>query len=357
MMQLELFLISPETSIHDAMASIDRNASGIVLVADKERNLIGTITDGDIRRAILARTKLSLPVSVLLAAKAASPSYSKPISVPEGTSETECLSVMRKYAIRHLPVLDGRGRIVNIVLHSNVAKDPLGSLQAVLMAGGFGKRLLPLTEDIPKPMLPVGDRPLLERIVDQLREVGIRDMTVTTHYLPEKITEHFGDGSDFGVNMKYITEDRPLGTAGSLGMMERPEGTMLVMNGDVLTKVDLGAMMKFHREHEATMTVAIRQFDIQVPFGVLECEGARVTGIEEKPIVSMFVNSGIYMMEPDVYDYIPKEERLDMPDLIERLLAAGRTVVSFPVFEYWLDVGRAADYEKARHDVEGDKKE
>jgi NDP-sugar pyrophosphorylase family protein len=219
------------------------------------------------------------------------------------------------------------------------------------MAGGFGKRLLPLTQNTPKPMLPIGEQPLMERMIGQLRDAGIHRVNVTTHFEPEKIRDYFGDGERFGVNLNYVSEERPLGTAGALRLIETKKEPLLIINGDILTRVDFRAMLDFHREHQADLTVGVREYDFQVPYGVIETEGARVTGVNEKPVYKFFVNAGIYLLQPALDEFIPKDERFDMTDLIEKLIAAGRTVASFPIMEYWLDIGRLADYERAQEDV------
>jgi len=225
-------------------------------------------------------------------------------------------------------------------------------LQAVIMAGGGGTRLRPLTENVPKPMLPVNDRPLMELIIEQLSQAGIRQVNVTTHYKGQQIVDHFGDGQDFGVELNYINEDRPLGTAGALGLMKTPQEPVLVINGDVLTQLNFRAMFDYHREHQADLTVAVRKYDLNVPYGVIESDGAFVRGLVEKPLLSFFVNAGIYLLEPSVHRYIPHGQRFDMTDLIQRLLEEERPVVSFPVVEYWLDIGLHADYKQAQEDIE-----
>jgi NDP-sugar pyrophosphorylase family protein len=216
------------------------------------------------------------------------------------------------------------------------------------MAGGKGSRLHPLTAEMPKPMLQVGDRPLLEIIIERLRDAGIRNVKVTTHHHRQKITDHFGDGRGFGVELSYVEEDQPLGTAGGLGLMEPPTETTLVMNGDILTDVDVRAMLRYHREHEADLTVGVRQYELKVPYGVVECDGPVVKGLSEKPVLGLFVNAGIYLLEPAVFRLIPIGERFDMTDLMQRVLADGRPMVSFPIREDWLDIGQLADYEQAR---------
>jgi len=350
MVELKQFLVAPDSSIREVMTCIDRNAKGIALVVGEERRLIGTVTDGDIRRAILADVDLSSPIQELLDQKL-SPAYPKPITAPLSTSEIELLHLMNQHAVRQIPLLDDGGRVVDLALLSELIKDKELPLTAVVMAGGYGNRLCPLTKELPKPMLPIGDRPLIEHIVEQLRDAGIQKVTITTHYLPEKIKGHFGNGEAFGVEIDYLDEGSPLGTAGALAFMKNHDEPLLVINGDILTRVDFRAMLAYHREHEADITMGVRKVDLQVPYGVLDCEGSRVSHLREKPQHSFLVNAGIYLLEPSVYQYIQTGKHYDMTDLIQRLLKEGRLVVSFPIVEYWLDIGQVVDYEKAQEDM------
>jgi len=346
--------IAPGSSIRQAIACIDRNGQGIVLITDEECRLIGTVSDGDIRRAILAGISLDVPVSELLTHRADSP-YPQPVTAPVGTERAALLRLMQERVVRQVPLLDDDGRVVGLVTWDELLPDQVLPLQAVIMAGGFGTRLRPLTEDMPKSMLPVGDRPLMELIVEQLCQVGIRRVNIATHYMSERIIKHFGDGHNFGVELNYVTEEQPLGTAGALGLMEVPDEPLLVINGDILTRVDFRAMLDYHREHGADLTVGVRKYDLQVPYGVIECEGARVQQVREKPLLRFFVNAGIYLLEPSVHRYIPNGERFDMTDLIQRLLEEERPVVSFPIVEYWLDIGQPVDYEQAQKDLRNGK--
>jgi NDP-sugar pyrophosphorylase family protein len=192
----------------------------------------------------------------------------------------------------------------------------------------------------------------MEQVIGQLRDAGIRRVCVSTHYRAEKITEHFGDGRDFGVEISYLTEDRPLGTAGALSLMAPTREPLLVVNGDVLTRVDFRAMLKFHREHQAHLTVGVRQYGLRVPYGVVEHDGPHVTGVREKPLLQFLVNAGIYLLEPEAHRHIPCGQRFDMTDLIPRLLDSRLTVVSFPIVEYWIDIGEHADYARAQMDAQ-----
>jgi NDP-sugar pyrophosphorylase family protein len=197
-------------------------------------------------------------------------------------------------------------------------------------------------------MLEVDGRPLMERVIDQLQAAGIRRVSVTTHYKPEVISEHFGNGNGKGVEISYIYEEEPLGTAGALGMMDSPKEPVLVMNGDVLMELNLRAMIDFHRDHCADMTVAVQRYELQVPYGVVETRGIEVSGLAEKPALDFFINAGIYLLEPAAFEYIPARERFNMTDLIGRMVEAKCRVVSFPLVEYWLDIGEPDDYEQAQ---------
>jgi dTDP-glucose pyrophosphorylase/CBS domain-containing protein len=347
-----MMLIDTRATVRDAMSCIDRNRNGIALVIDDGRRLVGTVTDGDARRAMLADVGLEEPVTILLERQAElGEERPMPLTAPVGTAVSELIVLMRRYDVRQIPIVDPEGRPEDIVLLHELVDVEGPPLRAVVMAGGLGTRLGELTAETPKPMLPVGDRPLLERIVDQLREAGIRHVNLTTHYRADVIAEHFGDGTDHGVEIEYVSEERPLGTAGALGLVE-VNGPILVMNGDILTRIDFRAMHRFHEEHNADMTVAVRPYETRVPYGLVELDGSRISGMKEKPLVRGFVNAGIYLLNPDVRGFVGRDEQLDMPQLIGRLLEGGRAVVGFPLREYWLDIGRPADYKQALVDVE-----
>jgi dTDP-glucose pyrophosphorylase len=348
MNQLSDLLVTEDTTIRKVMTRIDQGATGIALLVDRHRRLLATVTDGDIRRAILAGTSLDSPIGEL--ASDPTKRRPKPLTAPAETPRSEQLRLMHEAKVRHLPLLDRTGRVVELVTADQDADAPL-SLQAVIMAGGFGQRLRPLTDDTPKPMLPIAGSPLMERTIKSLSQVGVRRINVTTHYLPEKITDYFGSGSRYGVELNYVAENQPLGTAGALSLVGSTEDPLLVLNGDILTRVDYRALLKFHQQHGADMTVGVRQYELGVPYGVIEAEGGHVKGVEEKPKFQFLVSAGIYLLEPQVCRRIPAGERCDMPELIEKLLQDGATVVSFPVIEYWLDIGHHDDFRRAQEDV------
>jgi len=339
--------VGPDVSIHQALIQMEYSPKGIVLVVDADGKLLNTVTDGDVRRAILANVSLDEPVKVLLDRKVGTP-QAQPVTAPFDSDGSTQLGLLQQHSISQLPLLDQDNRVVALVTRDEFMPDEGAPLQAVIMAGGLGTRLRPLTEDLPKPMLPMGDRPLMEIIIQKLQEAGVKQVNVAVHHKHQKIIEHFGDGREFGVELTYVTEDRPLGTAGSLGLMKSPDQTVLVINGDILTQVDFRAMLAYHREHAADLTVAVQWYDLQVPYGVVECEGPLVRRLSEKPSFKFLVNAGIYLLEPGVYGFIPEGEPYDMTDLIQRLVDEGLQVVAFPIREYWIDIGKHEDYASAQ---------
>lgn len=336
-------------TISETMRVIDKGAKGIALVIDEDRRLLGTITDGDVRRAILASVDLNEGVGTLLKLKQDS-AQGVPVTAPFGLEREALLLLMHDHNLRQIPLLDSDQRVVDLCTMDELI--PVGelSLQAMIMAGGYGTRLRPLTDELPKPMLPVGDRPLMEVIVQQLREAGIRRVSVAAHYKAEIISNHFKDGQDFGVEINYVMEDQPLGTAGALGLLAQSDEPILLINGDILTRVDFRAMLDFHKEHEADLTVGVRQYEFSVPYGVVRTDGVTVTGISEKPVLKEFINAGIYLLNPSVQKLIPNGESCDIPDLIDLLVEQKCHVVCFPITEYWLDIGKSDHYDRAKLD-------
>ena len=339
--------VRESSSIQEVISAIDRSRRlGIALVVDGDDRLINTLTDGDVRRGILNGNALTEPATKLLEIKKKMPRW-MPVVAFESKTRAERLAMMQRCGVRQLPILDHKGQVTLVEsLHEMMETDQI-PMNAVVMAGGFGKRLLPLTVDTPKPMLLVGGRPVLEHIVDKLSKSGINRMQFTTYFRSEKIIEHFGNGSDFGVDISYLNEDNPLGTAGALSLLKKPSEDVLVMNGDVLSTVDFVAMFDYHRENQAVMTLGVFPYEHTIPYGVVEYSGQRVTSITEKPRQRHFVNGGIYILSPAVFEHLSPGEHLDMPELINRLLAQGKNVVTFPIREEWIDIGRPADFERA----------
>ncbi len=345
---LKLLFVSPHHTMLEVMQRINETAQGISLVLDSEGRLVDTVTDGDLRRAVLAGTDLHRPISELR-----SESH-RPFTVPASTPRAELGRMLQETKLRHIPLVDDAEHVVDMVQLGDLLSDQPTSLgvSAVVMAGGYGARLRPLTNEIPKPMLPLGDKPLVEHTIDNLRRYGVQQVYMATHYKPEAFSNHFGDGRAFGVQIDYIHEEQPLGTAGVLSALPKGDDPLLVINGDIVTNVSYEAMLRFHQESAAEMTVGVRQYEFSVPYGVMEMEGMSIQGVKEKPTHRFFVNAGIYLLERSAAQHVPPACSFDMPQLIESLVSLNKKVIGFPISEYWLDIGRMSDYEKARSDAE-----
>lgn len=334
-------VMSPRDSVETALRVLDAGGLRIVMVVDDGGRLAGVVTDGDIRRALLRRMDFSAPVSDVM--------NPRPIVARVGTSRDSLRSLMEQHSLLHVPLVDEHGRLVGLETLRELLQGERRDNLVFIMAGGLGTRLRPLTDDCPKPMLPVGGKPILESILESFVEAGFHRFCFSVHYKPGRIREHFGDGSRWGVAIDYVEEEIPLGTGGALGLLRDPgDLPVLMMNGDVLTRLDFGALLDFHRAQGSELTLCVREYDMQVPFGVVEGEGSTVTGITEKPVHRFFVNAGVYVVNPKVVALGHPPRRLDMPDLVQSLIDDGYRVSMFPIHEYWLDVGRMEDFERAQ---------
>lgn len=344
---LDSFVMQPGAQVADVLKQLDRNGEGILIVLDDGGRVEATITDGDIRRALLAGVSLDAPAREVIEMGKTSVGAKGPVVALEGTDDAELLRIMTEGVLFQIPLVDETGRLVDISFLHEVA-EPHEPPQAVVMAGGFGRRIMPLTEAMPKPMLQVGDRPLMERTIERLRDAGIKRVNISVHYLPEKIREYFGSGERFDIDLHYVTEDEPLGTAGSLRFLRGSEEPLLVVNGDIATNLDFRSFVSYHKQHGAELTLAVHRHSLPVPYGLVECEGPYITALKEKPSMELLVNAGLYLMQPSVLDAIPASGPVDMPHLVERLLAEKRPLAAFFVHEYWQDIGSRADYESAQ---------
>jgi dTDP-glucose pyrophosphorylase/CBS domain-containing protein len=338
-----LATIASDLPIGEVFSRLDLAGTGALLLCDANGILQGLVTDGDLRRAVLKDMAMDMPC--------ASIASQNPITATHPLDAADALHIMNEHDINHLPILDAHGRVMDFLLRKDLVSDQTVNLSAVIMAGGYGSRLMPMTEQVPKPMLPLGDRPLLERTIRRLSRAGITDVHVTTHHLSEQIKAHFGDGEAFGIRLKYAHEEEPLGTAGGLKRLVTSADPLLVLNGDVLTGLAFDEMLTFHRRHQSELTVGVRKYEISVPFGVVECDDIRIKRLREKPVEMLFINAGVYLLERSVVDFIPDGVKFDMTDLIHALLEAGRAVISYPILEYWIDIGRPEDYRKAQDDM------
>jgi dTDP-glucose pyrophosphorylase len=339
-------LISEGTSIHEAIKVIDEGALQIALVVDREDRLLGTITDGDVRRGILQGIALEEPAAQIM--------NTNPTVVNMQESRDESLKLLRQKSLHQVPVVDQEGRIVGLEIIEDLLHPQIRDNLVVIMAGGLGSRLGSLTKDCPKPMLRVGGKPILETIIEKFIEFGFCNFCLSVNYKAEMIKGYFGDGSKYGCNIKYLHEDEPLGTAGALSLLpDRPTSPIFVINGDVLTKVDYNHLLSFHHDHNATATICVREYDIQVPFGVVNVDAHRFVGIEEKPVHKFFINAGIYVLNPDALALLTTGEHCDMPSLLNRVAQQEQETAVFPVREYWLDLGQVEDFNRANSDFDG----
>jgi len=336
-------VLKPSDSIKDALKIIDAEALRIALVVDDEMHLLGVVTDGDIRRGLLQNEQLESAVSNVM--------NKTPITADAGTLRKDLVKMMTSRSLLAIPLVDG-GRVVGLETLQRFAGRRYDN-PVFVMAGGFGTRLRPLTDNCPKPMLKVGDKPILETVLSSFIKAGFVNFYISTHYMPEIIREYFGDGSKWNITISYVHEETPLGTGGALGLL--PDGLsdlpLILMNGDVLTNVDFERVLEFHNKHSAAATMCVRDYEYQVPFGVISGEGHLIKSMVEKPIQRFFVNAGIYVVSPEMRKSVVKHQRIDMPSLLEKFIDKGSDVLMFPIHEYWLDIGRIDDFHRAQTDI------
>jgi len=336
---LAALTIPQSATIHDAIQSIQGGMAQVALVVDPGGHLVGTVTDGDIRRGLLRSLPLDETVQSVM--------NSSFTAVDTRVSDRHALEIMRRECFHQMPVVDRDGILVALIVLEDLLRPPRLDNKVLLMAGGEGRRLLPLTQHLPKPMLTVGDRPMLEIIIEQCAAAGLTSFYISVNYLKHQVMEHFGDGSRWGVSIDYLEEDEPLGTAGALGLINDPlDAALLVINGDVLTRVDFRQLLAYHDEHSARATLCVRPFETQIPFGVISSDGVLLSGIDEKPVIRHYINAGVYVLDPDIVSSFAGPTRMDMPQLLERERASGPVLV-FPIHEYWSDIGSPEAFHQA----------
>jgi dTDP-glucose pyrophosphorylase len=332
-------LLKSSDSLENAIQVLHRGGLQIALVVDNIGKLLGTITDGDIRRALIKHRRMDCLVEEVM--------NKSPTTSLRSDSSDLIISRMKVKSLLHMPILDDKGFLVGLETLQHLTYGKKYDNLVFLMAGGFGTRLHPLTEETPKPLLNVGNRPILEIILSRFVKSGFYNFYISTHYKAEKVKAHFGDGSAWGVNIEYVNEEKPLGTAGAIGLLPKnlPKLPILMMNGDVLTKVNFEHLLTFHREQNNIATMCIREYDVQIPFGVVNIKEQQVKSIDEKPIEKYFVNAGIYVLEPELVNKVKPNTPIDMPNLLEQQIKEGGSVNVFPIHEYWLDIGHMKEYE------------
>jgi len=338
-------ILQKTSTIKKALQIIDTGALKIALVVDDSEKLIGTISDGDIRRAILKGVGLDENISDVY--------FKTPATITQATTKEEIINICTSKKVYQIPVLDKEGKLVGIEILDELLKPKVHKNRVVLMVGGLGTRLRPLTDITPKPMLPVGGKPILQTIVEKFASYGFVNIVMCIGYKSQIIQDFFEDGSKFGVNIEYILEEQRMGTAGALSLLtqkQKPQEPFFVMNGDLLTNVNFESMLEFHLQNEAKATMCVREYDFQVPYGVVNIEDGQIKSIEEKPTHSFFVSAGIYMLDASTIKMIPKDKFYDMPTLFDEMIKQNDKTVSFPIREYWLDIGRLDEYEKANRE-------
>lgn len=342
--QWEKALLPESATLADAIRCLNEAKTQIALVVTANRLLAGTVTDGDIRRGLLRGVSMESPASSVM--------QRSPLVVTQQVPREAVFQLMQANRIHQLPVVDAERRAVGLHLWHDLAAVPKRDNRMVIMAGGKGTRLRPHTENCPKPLLPVGGKPMLEHIIERAKTSGFRRFVLSVHYLGYMIEEYFGDGARWDIDIEYLYEPEPFGTAGAIGLLrDRPESAFLVSNGDVLTDINYGELLDFHLRHSAAATMAARLYEWQHPFGVIQTEGVDIVGFEEKPVLRSHINAGIYVLEPRAIDLLKAGEPCDMPTLFSRLQESGQRTIVYPMHEPWLDVGRGADYSAAQDSV------
>ena len=333
--------LNHKKTLFDALKNLEKGDSQIVLVVDDEDKLLGTISDGDIRRSLIIGKSLKTNVSEIMNKNC--------ITSLLGEKKQKLLEVMKKKLINQIPILDESGRILELIkMRDLIEVKNINDNPVLIMAGGIGSRLRPFTENCPKPMLTIGNKPILEILLDQLIENGFTNFYFSVNYLKEKIINYFEDGSKWNVSINYLIEEKPLGTAGSISLLPKEiKKTFIVMNGDILTKFNLNQLINFHYKNNSFTTICAREYEVSIPFGVIETEGIELKRIVEKPTYKNYVNAGVYAFDPQVLDFLNNNEAKDMPDLINEIKAYKKKVILCPIHEYWLDIGRRETLEKA----------
>ena len=338
----EKALIGPEATFREALQAVDRTGGGIALIVDEQRRMIGALSDGDLRRALIRGAGLD--------DRAVDAANRQPVCADEGQDRAAVLAILRAHSLRQLPILSSDRRVVGLVTGADFLDIPVRANPVVIMAGGKGERLAELTRETPKPMLKVGSRPILDTIVGNLAGQGFRQFWLAVNYKADQIERHFGDGSALGLDIRYLREAKPLGTCGALSLLPRPDQPVVVTNGDVLAKADYSHVLDSHLQSDAQATIVVRDYQMQVPFGVVNAEGADVVRIDEKPTQNYTISAGAYVLSPEALELIPPDAYFDMPALLADLIARGMKVRLQRAEGYWMDIGRPPDYAQANAD-------
>lgn len=335
-------ILAPESLVHEAISTINNTGLGIALVSNSDEVLLGTITDGDIRRGLLKGLGTSSAVTEIM--------NRQPIVVPQWFHRSDVVQVMNENQLRQIPVVNAGGRLSGLYTLNEFNAPRSRDNIMIIMAGGMGRRLYPQTANCPKPLLPIGGKPILEHIIRRASSQGFSNFTIAVHHLGNMIENYFGTGESLGVRIEYLREESPLGTAGALSLLSSiPKQPLIVTNGDVLTDINYGELIDFHVQNSAVATMAVRRHEMQNPFGVVNIEDYLISGYEEKPIITSYINAGVYVFDHSVPRLFKNPEKLDMSQLFQKLLIDSRKIIAYPVHEGWLDVGHPQDFLKAKN--------
>lgn len=341
---IEKLLAYPYYSIKETLKLLDNGAKGIILVVNEQKKLLGTITDGDIRRAILKGISLEEKIEEIM--------HKNPKKVEQGASRDEIKDILIKNAIKELPIVDTNNIIIDMITINDILLPQGKENPVIIMAGGLGTRLKDLTKEIPKPMLRIGNEPILQHIVNNFKKYGFNKMFISVNYKAEIIENYFQDGYAYGTKIQYIKESKRLGTAGSIKLVENfIDKPFFVINGDIFTNLNLENMMGFHISNNFDITVGIRKHSFQIPYGVIKTNKSYITKVEEKPTIEYLINAGIYCLKSEIISLIPKDEYFEITDLINICIKNGLKVGCYEIKDYWMDIGRIEDYNKVNDDI------
>ena len=345
MYKIDEIKINQNASIKEALEVIDKGAIKVAVVLSDDGLLLGMLSDGDIRRALLKGMSLGDSIAGII--------NKHPVVANINDTKERILELANEKKLHQIPIISN-GKLIGIQDIREFLAPKNKPNKVILMVGGLGTRLRPLTNDVPKPMLDVGNKPILHTIVENFAKYGYTDIIMCVNYKSEIIKEYFGNGDKFGVKIEYVLENKRMGTAGALSLLQkRPKDDFFVMNGDLLTNVNFEYLHEYHKDSNALASICIRKYEMQVPYGVVNVRANKVTSIEEKPTQSFFVSAGIYMFSPIVLDFIPKGVFYDMPTLFSELLKHDFPIHPFPIREYWLDIGKMDEYRRANDEYEG----
>ena len=329
-----------DSTVQDAIMSLNNSSMQIVLVVDHHEHLIGTISDGDIRRGLLKGLTLESSINEIV--------YKTPFVVPQNLESEMVVQLMTSNKVHQIPIVGNDRSLLGLHLWDVLGESKRRSNMMVIMAGGKGTRLLPYTENCPKPMILVSGKPMLQHVLEKAISQGFTKFVISIHYLGHMIQEYFGDGDQFGVQIDYICEETALGTAGALSLLNKtPAEPFIVTNGDIITDIKYGEVLDFHIEHSGTATMAVRVHELHHQFGVVKTNGIKITGFEEKPKIVSHINAGVYVLNPEALDELEINERCDMPCLFDRLKSKSKLTIAYPALEPWMDLGMPDDLEKA----------